>query len=158
MVGCPHGFQTGTGPLLQFPWCSFIALKFPQITEKGRKIGSATGYALHVPRVHQGGVDMRISGLICPTSGRDILELRRPGISSCQTKMLVGEDCSVPLNITEAIFEEAHRRLLNMPFVGKFFYFFIGSSSHATRRCLLHWPQEGGKKPELYSLTRASLN
>jgi len=33
--------------------------------------------------------------------------------------MLVGEDCSVPLNITEAIFDEAHRRLLNMPFVGK---------------------------------------
>ena len=42
-----------------------------------------------------------------------------PGISSCQTKMLVGEDCSVPLNITEAIFDEAHRRLLNMPFVGE---------------------------------------
>ena len=42
-----------------------------------------------------------------------------PGIGGCQTKMLLGDDCSVPLNITEALFDEAHRRLLNMPFVGK---------------------------------------
>lgn len=41
-----------------------------------------------------------------------------PGIAACQTKMLLGSDCSVPLNITKAMFEEAHRRLINMPFVG----------------------------------------
>ena len=44
-----------------------------------------------------------------------------PGIGGCQTKMLLGEDCSVPLNITEALFDEAHRRLINMPFVGTCF-------------------------------------
>ena len=35
-----------------------------------------------------------------------------------QVKMLLGEDCAVPLKITRAVYEEAERRLHNMAFVG----------------------------------------
>lgn len=41
-----------------------------------------------------------------------------PGIEACQVKMLLGDDCSVPIPITRAVYEEAERRLYNMAFVG----------------------------------------
>lgn len=47
-----------------------------------------------------------------------VVTFAHPFLGNTQVKMLVGDDCSVPLNITRAIFEEAERRLHNMAFVG----------------------------------------
>lgn len=70
-----------------------------------------------------------------------------PGIGGCQTKMLLGDDCSVPLNITEALFDEAHRRLLNMPFVGL-------TDAFNASVCLFHHMHGG--VPEEYMFTTHS--
>eukprot|EP00041_Stephanoeca_diplocostata_P006198 m.78189 g.78189 ORF g.78189 m.78189 type:complete len:507 (+) comp16222_c0_seq3:242-1762(+) len=70
-----------------------------------------------------------------------------PGIQSCQTKMLVGEDCAVPLNVTQGIYEEAVRRLHNMAFVGL-------TDAFNASVCLFH--HQFGGKPEEYMFTTHS--
>jgi len=72
---------------------------------------------------------------------------RWPGIAGCQVKMLVGEDCSVPLNITRAIYEEAERRLHNMAFVGL-------TDAFNASVCLFH--HMFGGVPEEYMFTTHS--
>eukprot|EP00040_Diaphanoeca_grandis_P008215 m.44371 g.44371 ORF g.44371 m.44371 type:complete len:476 (+) comp19664_c0_seq3:2115-3542(+) len=70
-----------------------------------------------------------------------------PGIGGCQTKMLLGEDCAAPINITMAMFEEAQRRVLNMPFVGL-------TDAFNASVCL--WHHQFGGLPEPYMFTTHS--
>ena len=72
-----------------------------------------------------------------------------PGIKHCQTKMLLGEYCSIDINITQAMFDEAKRRIHKLAYVGL-------TDAFNASVCLFH--HTFGGTPEEYMFTTHTRN